>query len=812
MTIFSSEAPKYWAVGLPAIPLISNEKRPAINRWQLFSDTKPSEDEKRVWLDNFPNGNIGLPMGPSAGLVAIDIDTDDPAVLRVLDQILPPTPWTRRGKKGAVRIYRYAGERTNRIKGSDGSMICEILSKGTQIVLPPSIHPETKRPYVANAPLYEVLGAVPPLPANIEDLIRNALASIGVEVSVGAGNNKTITFVPAGARDNQMVYMAGLFARGVLRGERSLLAVLGEMETWVSNFTEKVVGDELSVEKAQRKIIEFLVKDVTGERRAALPLGWDEGMSEEDKEKLGLNFTSDDEKWPAARILEYLTKEFERFPDQGDAGRATAIDVALDRVARAEGFITVLDEERVLRFIQNQSNNTLTVNALRKQLGSLRRGDIAGESHQEVAEAAVKFISKFGELRYFAGSFWQWRGAYWEKVEQSSLLNTIATEYGNYPACKRHSDYMGVLKTMQSMVFKELKQLAIKGLNFANGFLTEDLTMVEHNPDHGMTYVLPYRYLPEVAGHMPIFQQYLDDSWSEDPDYMDKMAAIQEAIGASLFGSAPMYQRAFCLFGQPGSGKSVMSTIVRGLCPDNSVSSIPPSEWGDKFLPIEMYGKVINFAGELSEDKRIPGDVFKQIVEGEQITGQHKNEHPFQFRPSCAHWFNSNHLPKTRDSSDGFNRRWLIIEWNKRVPQDKRVPDLAQVILEYEKEAIVAWAVEGFKRLKKNRDYTLPTSHMACIDQMANDNNSVRYFLTVSPRIQIDRSRTDKTTVSSVALHGEYWSFCIGIGIAQRASIQVFQRMMKELAAVFGYEEEIKTNQNGSQEVIYKWISIVGKK
>lgn len=809
MTIFSSEAPKYWAAGLPVIPLMRAEKRPAINRWQLFADTHPNEDEKRVWLETFPDGNIGLPLGPTAGLVAIDIDTDDPKVLAVLDRVLPQTPWVRRGKKGAVRIYKYTGERTSRIKGRDNSMICEVLSKGTQIVLPPSIHPETKAPYVANAPLYDVLGAVPQLPPDVEGLIRSALKDAGIDVGTAGGGVATTVYVPAGARDSQMVYMAGLFSRAVLRGERTLLGVLGEIATWVENFTEKVIGDELSVEKAQKKVVEFLVKDVTGERRAALPIGWDEGITEEDRARLGLVFSEDDEKWPSEKILNYLAQEFERWPEQSADGRTVAIDVALDRIARAEGAISVLEEERIIRFIQQQSANTLSVASLRKHMSTLRRGDIAGESHQEVAAAAVKFIGKFGELRFFAGNFWQWKGAFWQKVDPSYLMKVIATEFGNYPACRRHSDYNGVLRVMQAEVSGELQKLGIKGLNFANGFLTEDLELVPHNLDHGMTYILPYRYMPEIAGHMPIFEQYLSDSFASDPDYRDKVDALQEMMGASLFGAAPMYQKAFCLFGQPGSGKSVMSTILRGLCPEGSISSVPPHDWGDRFLPAEMYGKVINFAGELSESKSIPGEIFKQIVEGEQITVQYKNQNPFQFRPGTAQIFNSNHLPKTKDSSDGFNRRWLIIEWRHRVPPEKRIPDLAQIVIDYEKEAIVAWAVEGFRRLKSNKDYTLPTSHMALIDQMATDNNSVRYFLTASPRV----GKKEDGLVKAATLHGEYWSFCIGIGAAQRVSLQSFVKMMKELQPVYDFEEQFETNSNGAQEVVYKGLElVVGKK
>lgn len=802
MSIFATEAPKYWAAGLPAIPLMEKQKRPAIQRWQMFADTFPTEEERKIWLEHFPNGNIGLPMGAISGLVAMDVDTDDPAVLRVLDQLLPKSPWTRVGKKGYIRVYRYTAERTTRIKTATG-MVCEILSKGTQFVLPPSIHPDTGLPYTANGNLYEVAKSAPPLPPGIEELIRSALKDIGYEVSLGGGTTKTTVFVPAGARDNSMVSMAGLLARAVVRGERSLLNALGEMEEWVNSFVEKVIGDQLSVDKAKAKVVEFVIRDVTGEKRQALPLGWDEGLSVEDKKNLGIEFTAEDEKWPATKIIEFLRQEFERFSEPGDAGRIVAIEAALDKIARAQGFLSVLDEERILKFIQSQSINSMTVSGLKKQLAVLRRGDIAGESHEEIAKAAIKFISQFGELRFYAGSFWQWKGANWEKKEQSDIMNVIQTEFGNYPACRRYSDYAGVYRVMQNPA-KALKQINLKGLNFANGFLTEEFQLLGHNPDHGMTYVLPYRYMPELAGHMPMFNQYLADSWSEDPDYLDKVAALQEAMGATLFSSAPSYQRAVCLFGQPGSGKSQVSEIMKGVLPTDSVSSVPPQDWGDRFLPTQMFGKVLNMAGELSETRSIPGDLFKQIVEGAEVSAQYKNQDIFQFRPTCAQWFASNFLPKTRDSSDGFNRRWLILEWNKRVDPGKKIIDLHQVILESETEAIVAWAVEGFARLRKNKEYTLPSSHLACIDQMSTDNNSVRYFLTTSPRIIVGSQKmgdSSKKETTAVALHGEYWSFCIGIGIAQRVSLQRFISMMKELEAVFGFQQVVENNT-----VSYRYI------
>ncbi|WP_210236918.1 hypothetical protein, partial [Mesorhizobium sp. M1C.F.Ca.ET.193.01.1.1] len=70
-----------------------------------------------------------------------------------------------------------------------------------------------------------------------------------------------------------------------------------------------------------------------------------------------------------------------------------------------------------------------------------------------------------------------------------------------------------------------------------------------------------------------------------------------------------------------------------------------------------------------------------KIVCGEQITVQHKNQTPFDVHPTAAQWFASNHSPKTKDTSDGFNRRWLFLEFPRRIPDEKKVIDIDQIIL-----------------------------------------------------------------------------------------------------------------------------------
>jgi len=808
MGIFASEAPKFWALGKPAIPLRIGFKRPWIDAWQVFADRMPTEREQQEWLQLKGEGNIGMPMGSASGIVAIDVDSDDPRVIRIIDDLLPKSPWKRIGRKGAVYAYRFEGERTFRVKDAEGNMLLECLSKGTQIVLPPSIHPDTGMPYTANCELVDVIGALPALPRNVETILREALKSAGFELST-SGNTKITSFVPAGARDNALVYNAGLLARAVTRGERTLVEAMGEMKAWVEGYTEKVAGDEVSVEKAQVKVVDFLMRDVTGEKRKALPEGWDDGLTDEDKEKLGLAISEDDEQWTAEKITNWLVTEFERHVTPDTQGWTRAVELALDRIARNFD-LSSLDEERILKFIVSQSKGSFTVTTLRKELMKLRAGEITGNDHSEVARAVIKDMEQFGKLRHHLGKFWQWKGAAWQTIDQNDFIKHISEEYGMLPICKRFSDVAQIVKMMAALLTEPLQTVQLVGVNFANGFLTDTMELRKHSPEYGCTYVLPYRY--QEDSRCPLFLQMLDDSWGEDADYGDKVMALQEALAVTLMGLAPRYQRAFCLIGQAHSGKSRILEILKGLMPEGCHSSVPPTDWGDKFMPAQMADKLINFAGEISENRNISGDIFKQVIEGNVIEAQNKNQPIFSFRPKAAQWFASNHTPKTKDTSEGFNRRWLFLEFPRRIPDEKKVIDIDQIILSNEREQIVSWALQALPRLRQNKDYTLPSSHMAIIDDMANQNNSVRYFLSQSPRLRVGKREHEgisKTRITGDLLFDEYWSFCTMAGGVMRVQRTKFHALMKELAPLFGFEQ-LKETQNGGTVIVYNFVTVVG--
>jgi phage/plasmid-associated DNA primase len=806
--IFADAAPAYYARNIPVIPLYAREKRPVPMDWSQFHDTPVDLETQADWIQSCSGGNIGLVLGKQSGVCVLDIDCEEESLINLIRQMVPNSPWVRIGQKGMVLAFKYTGHKTFRIKSATGESICELLSERTQVVLPPSIHPKTQMPYKANCDLLSVIDKLPVLDPQIEQILRGALMEQGeVQLSL-SGSSRVTDFVSSGSRDTSLTEKAGLFSFAVMRGERSLKEAIGMLQSYNAEFIQNVAGDDMEIDKHVENLVRFLHRDVH-EKNKPLPEGWDEGLSAEDKDNLGLQFDREDEEWSYDEMKDYLHGEFERHAAQS-SGRMNAVEKILDRVARSSN-LTSMDESRLVQYIADVADIGVRAPVLKKRILELRQSGIAGTDHSEIAQAVLKDLEQIHEIRRYGSGLWAYQGSHWEEVEPEGIMAKIAQDYGHLQAGRKHSDHKGIFATLLNLATPNIKVSDVKGINFANGFLDEDLVLQDHSSDYGMIYTLPFRYLPEESGNSPHFLNFLQDSWGHDDDYEAKKMALQEALCVTLFGLGPRYQRVVLCQGVAKSGKSQLLKVAQSLVPDNAKSFVPPNDWADRFLPTMMHEKLINVCGELSEKRRIDGQRFKDIVDGAEMSGQLKGGQIFKFRPVCTHWFASNHTPKTEDTSEGFNRRWLILEFNRPVPPERRRTDLGDLIVSEEREAIVAWAVEALPRLLLANEYTLPASHKQLLREIAQENNSVRFFMQESPTVQIVVGSSEKTSdlTSENKLYKEYWSFCFGPGGAKPVGSRVFRARMREMQSEMGYELVFRTNAMGSQEAFYSCVTIV---
>jgi hypothetical protein len=131
--------------GRRAIPL--DGKIPAVgNNWPIWNATP---ETIRAWFAGHPDANVGVRCG--FGVVVIDIDTWDGGQ-ESLDRLIaehgkPPIGPTVITGSGGFHLYFRGDCRSRNLRaiGLDG---LEIKAAGTQVVAPPSVHPDTGREYV----------------------------------------------------------------------------------------------------------------------------------------------------------------------------------------------------------------------------------------------------------------------------------------------------------------------------------------------------------------------------------------------------------------------------------------------------------------------------------------------------------------------------------------------------------------------------------------------------------------------------------------------------------------------------------------
>ena len=140
---YSVLAQQLYAQGLNPLPIKPDTKRPALLGWQRFcSEEMPSSVVAKFTKSSIAYG-VGLALG-YRGVIGIDVDTDDTAQIRAVISVLPPIRAAKRGRRGFTAFFQ---DPTGKVPTARFGIV-EVLARGTQSVLPPSMHPHTGQPYL----------------------------------------------------------------------------------------------------------------------------------------------------------------------------------------------------------------------------------------------------------------------------------------------------------------------------------------------------------------------------------------------------------------------------------------------------------------------------------------------------------------------------------------------------------------------------------------------------------------------------------------------------------------------------------------
>ena len=157
------------------------------------------------------------------------------------------------------------------------------------------------------------------------------------------------------------------------------------------------------------------------------------------------------------------------------------------------------------------------------------------------------------------------------------------------------------------------------------------------------------------------------ESWmqelSDDPEIVN---LLWEILGAVIRPCVRWNKSAWFYSETGNNGKGTLCELMRQLCGDGNVASVPISDFGNDFALEQLIHSSAIIVDENDVGTYIDKTAsLKAVITGDvlSINRKHKQAIPFRFRGFMVQCLNE--MPRVKDKSDSFYRRQLFIQFTK---------------------------------------------------------------------------------------------------------------------------------------------------
>lgn len=200
----------------------------------------------------------------------------------------------------------------------------------------------------------------------------------------------------------------------------------------------------------------------------------------------------------------------------------------------------------------------------------------------------------------------------------------------------------------------------------------------------------------------PRWDRFLTDTFGEGTEGAEMTDFLHLLLGYSVTGDVGGQVMPF-LCGSGKNGKSVLLDVLMKLLGDYADAAPPgflmsrPYEGHPTDLA-ELHGRRVIVCSEVK-----PGDKFdearvKLLTGGDRIKARRMRQDFFSFEPTHKLWLLGNHRPEVGTGGFAFWRRMRLIPFERVVSDDRKIDNLADVLVTEEGPGILNWLIEGARR------------------------------------------------------------------------------------------------------------------
>lgn len=335
-----------------------------------------------------------------------------------------------------------------------------------------------------------------------------------------------------------------------------------------------------------------------------------------------------------------------------------------------------------------------------------------------------KFFERFHTYKMLGGSkiCYVWDGKKYEDFPEIYLDNFAQRHFSPVADNQMCYEFRGLVLRTNLETPDWFQRTTERKINFQNGVLDIDtLEFSEHTPERGFRYVLNYEF--DEKANCPTFDKFLNEVTQSDGGLQ---SALVEFMGYALSNDSCWAQKALILEGEGRNGKSTFINVLRSLAGKDNYTALTLGDLGREANRQMLDGKLFNIAEETPNKTVSDSSIFKNLVTGGETQVRQLYKSPYTMRNRAKMIFACNELPQTADTTSAFFRRFLIVPFKEKFSHEKgnRDPFMEEKLLK-ELPGIFNKAMEGYKRLVKNRQFEKSSTAKDALDEYQRSSDPV---------------------------------------------------------------------------------------
>jgi len=370
--------------------------------------------------------------------------------------------------------------------------------------------------------------------------------------------------------------------------------------------------------------------------------------------------------------------------------------------------------------------------------------------------------------------WWMWdrNKRYWHMVDEVDLM--VALDNWTRVESEKPAFRHGLMEALKKQGRRnEPKQAPKTWIQFQDTIVDiEDMAEFQATPEHFVTNPIPWQLGESEA--TPTIDKIFHDWVSGENQGKTYVDTLHEIAAFCLLMDYPLH-RIICLIGTGCNGKGSFIRLLERFVGDGNYTSSDIHMLSNRvFETAKLYRKLLCTIGEIDKAIFRKTSLLKRLTGQDTIGFEIKRKNPFDGHNYAKIVIATNTLPETTDKSDGFYRRWLIVDFPNKFEE---TGDVVDTIPNVEFQNLARRSTMTVRRLLERGRFTNEGSIEQRREKYEKRSNMLDAFLSEYTREDVNRA------IVYGELYDRFTDYLKSQGLRQQSKVE-FSKALAER----GYE------------------------